>query len=256
MPSVQTGFQPENHIFIMIRDFTEIGSLKDMIFDVNPKNTAVSKYKAGNPHGLRQSEKIYKFARQILEGIRFLKSISFTYQHLHSGNIIIDESGNCRLSEYENFYLGITPKLHVTDTIQVNQDIDLLQFGAVLYEMVTGVETDINNPDPHPPGCPPIISSVLEKVFGTAPVSINDLLQMPLFTKATGVRNYDETDLIAQLTPRVANFIKAADASEKSNKSKSKKKQKVESNESPNSPTSTSNPTNNNIPAAPPLPPN
>jgi len=218
MPVVQLGFQPENNIFVMFRDFTQIGSLKDMIIDVNPKNTAISKYNVGNHHGLRQQEKISKFSRQILEGIRFLKSIGYTYQHLHSGNVIIDDSGNCRLSEIENSYLGLTPKLRVTDPTLAKRDIELLQFGVVLYEMATGTETDINNPDMHPPACPSIITSVLEKVFGSEPISISDLLQMPLFTKATGVRNYDETELIAQLTPLVSNFINNTMASSKSKK--------------------------------------
>jgi len=217
MPVIQLGFQPENNIFVMFRDFSQIGSLKDMIIDVNPKNTATSKYNISNHRGLRQQEKISKFSRQILEGLRFLKSIGYTYQHLHSGNVIIDESGNCRLSEYENFYLGLTPKLNVTDPILAKRDIDLLQFGVVLYEMATGTETDINNPDMHPPACPSIITSVLEKVFGSEPISISDLLQMPLFTKAT-VRNYDETELIAQLGPRVSNFINNTVASSKSKK--------------------------------------
>jgi len=218
MPVVQLGFQPENNIFVMFRDFTQIGSLKDMIIDVNPKNTATSKYNVGNHHGLRQQEKISKFSRQILEGIRFLKSIGYTYQHLHSGNVIIDDSGNCRLSEIENSYLGLTPKLRVTDPTLAKRDIELLQFGVVLYEMATGTETDINNPDMHPPACPSIITSVLEKVFGSEPISIPDLLQMPLFTKATGVRNYDETALIAQLEPLVSNFVNNAMASSKSKK--------------------------------------
>jgi hypothetical protein len=60
--------------------------------------------------GLRM-EKIAKFGRQILEGLKYIQSLALPYYHLHTGNVIIF-NGAARLTDYENAYFGFHNRLH------------------------------------------------------------------------------------------------------------------------------------------------
>lgn len=71
---------------IVIRDFVERGSLRDMICKCKPKGTYLHKY--SNPKAVMQLDfdTIKTFGRQILEALKFLQEKGFPYGELY-GNV-------------------------------------------------------------------------------------------------------------------------------------------------------------------------
>lgn len=129
---------------------------------------------------------IVKFSRQILEGLAALKTIGFRYPQLSTSNIMLDANTNCKLSELEDIILGVKP--HYLDYMRpLNEKLEeeVICFGHVLYEMVTGIPLDskeLHGLDDFP--CPPAIRQILERIFDEnqeTPVTIDSLLNESIF---------------------------------------------------------------------------
>jgi serine/threonine protein kinase len=96
-------------------------------------------------------EEIARFARQILEALRALRSKGIVCDHLSTGNVVIDDQENARIAEIYTPLLAIDRHRHVRElTVPLeaaNVDIDILLFGHVLYEMATGATLTTPAPD-------------------------------------------------------------------------------------------------------------
>ena len=89
---------------------------------------------------------ISKFGREVLEGLIALKSLGLPCPHLHAGNVFLELHGTgqlptCRISEYELALLGAsTGAGQLARPTNTAASEELVCFGHILYEMVTGVE--------------------------------------------------------------------------------------------------------------------
>ncbi|EDV24781.1 uncharacterized protein TRIADDRAFT_56944 [Trichoplax adhaerens] len=136
-----------NTSFIFVKELVEIGSLKDVIYQVDPRSTWGTKY-------CRKGKKIStnmikRYGRQILEAILYLKDNGFTvHNNIHSGNVMV-ERGNCRLLGYQDFLLRRKARNHslISQYAKNKSEIyDVLLFGHMLYEMIFGYELQTGMP--------------------------------------------------------------------------------------------------------------
>ncbi|KAM9859845.1 PX domain-containing protein kinase-like protein isoform 3-T3 [Aulostomus maculatus] len=175
---------------LLIRPFSEKGSLRDHICKVKPRENHLKKY--SNPkksQGLELSH-IKLYGRQILEGLKLLHDSGLFYGHLHASNIMV-EDGVCRLMDVENSMLGVPSVLRPAFTqhrkINTSESIDIFCFGHLLYEMTYG----------RPPDCVPVdqyttvpyttLVSVLQSILSTEACktgmpTVAQLIQTPLFS--------------------------------------------------------------------------
>ncbi|XP_042567632.1 PX domain-containing protein kinase-like protein isoform X2 [Cyprinus carpio] len=175
---------------LVIRVFSEKGTLRDHICKVKPKEPFLKKY--CNPkkiQGLEQQQ-IQTYGRQILEALKFLHDKGFPYGHLHASNVLIEEN-TCKLLDIENSLLGLPSyyRPYVTQFRKINttESIDVYSFGHLLYEMTYGRPPDAVPVDQYPP--PPFSSvvSVLQSILSTEACktgmpTVSQLLQTPLFS--------------------------------------------------------------------------
>uniref|UniRef100_A0A8C1T9V8 PX domain containing serine/threonine kinase n=1 Tax=Cyprinus carpio TaxID=7962 RepID=A0A8C1T9V8_CYPCA len=175
---------------LVIRVFSEKGTLRDHICKVKPKEPFLKKY--CNPkkiQGLEQQQ-IQTYGRQILEALKFLHDKGFPYGHLHASNVLIEEN-MCKLLDIENSLLGLPSyyRPYVTQFRKINttESIDVYSFGHLLYEMTYGRPPDAVPVDQYPP--PPFSSvvSVLQSILSTEACktgmpTVSQLLQTPLFS--------------------------------------------------------------------------
>ena len=110
---------------------------------------------------------VASFGRQILEAMRFLQSVGLPCVHVHAGNVLLDGSGHCRLSEVELALLRAPsageqlarparadepdePRRGVAEAGSATADVrlaggwsiggDVVAFGHLLFELLTGRE--------------------------------------------------------------------------------------------------------------------
>uniref|UniRef100_A0A665VL11 PX domain containing serine/threonine kinase n=1 Tax=Echeneis naucrates TaxID=173247 RepID=A0A665VL11_ECHNA len=155
---------------LLIRPFSEKGSLRDHICKVKPRESYLKKY--GNPknsQGLELSD-IKLYGRQILEGLKLLHDGCIFYGHLHASNVIVD-GGVCRLMDVENGMLGVPSVLRPSFTqlrkINSTVSIDVFCFGHLLYEMTYGRPPDRVPVDQFPPAPYTAVVSVLQSILST-----------------------------------------------------------------------------------------
>uniref|UniRef100_A0A3Q3KRR2 Uncharacterized protein n=1 Tax=Monopterus albus TaxID=43700 RepID=A0A3Q3KRR2_MONAL len=155
---------------LLIRPFSERGSLRDHICKVKPTENYLKKY--CNPkksQGLELSQ-IKLYGRQILEGLKLLHDGGVFYGHLHASNIIVDD-GVCRLVDVENAMLGVPSALRPSFTqfrkINTTQSIDVFCFGHLLYEMTYGRPPDSIPVDQYPTVPYTAVVSVLQSILST-----------------------------------------------------------------------------------------
>jgi len=148
-PLIQLITKPDilfdENLAIVLSFFSPEGSLRDKIFGCEPTNTWDKKYVPSNGTAFNNRD-IAKYGRQILDALRFLHASRIPYTHLHSGNVII-RSGTARLTQLENPFLNVERqnedlfrqyyKLNQRN-IESSIEFDIIAFGIVLYEMMTG----------------------------------------------------------------------------------------------------------------------
>uniref|UniRef100_A0A671Q7C7 PX domain-containing protein kinase-like protein n=1 Tax=Sinocyclocheilus anshuiensis TaxID=1608454 RepID=A0A671Q7C7_9TELE len=172
---------------LVIRVFSEKGTLRDHICKVKPKEPFLKKY--CNPkkiQGLEQQQ-IRTYGRQILEALKFLHDKGFPYGHLHASNVLIEEN-TCKLLDIENSLLGLPSyyRPYVTQFRKINttESIDVYSFGHLLYEMTYGRPPDAVPVDQYPPAPFSSIVSVLQSILSTEACktgmpTVSQLLQTP-----------------------------------------------------------------------------
>uniref|UniRef100_A0A8C8SWR5 PX domain-containing protein kinase-like protein n=1 Tax=Pelusios castaneus TaxID=367368 RepID=A0A8C8SWR5_9SAUR len=175
---------------LVIRPFSEKGTLKDLIYKAKPRDSFLKKY--CNPPKIQglELQQIKTFGRQILEVLRFLHEKGFPYGHLHSSNVMLD-GDICRLLDLENSLLGLPSfyRSYFSQFRKINalEDVDVYCFGHLLYEMTYGRPPDSVPVASFPPAPSASVVSVLESILSCEAIkngmpAVSKLLQTPLFS--------------------------------------------------------------------------
>ncbi|XP_030634527.1 PX domain-containing protein kinase-like protein isoform X4 [Chanos chanos] len=175
---------------LVIRMFSEKGTLRDHICKVKPKEPFLKKY--CNPKKIQglEPQQIRTYGRQILEALKFLHDKGFPYGHLHASNILVEDN-TCKLLDIENSLLGLPsyyrPYLTQFRKINTTESIDVYSFGHLLYEMTYGRPPDSVPVDHYPPAPFTSVVSVLQSILSTEACktgmpTVSQLLQTPLFS--------------------------------------------------------------------------
>ncbi|XP_004547428.1 PX domain-containing protein kinase-like protein isoform X1 [Maylandia zebra] len=175
---------------LLIRPFSEKGSLRDHICKVKPRESYLKKY--CNPKKSQGLElpHIKLYGRQILEGLKLLHDAGIFFGHLHTSNVLVDD-GVCRLMDVENGMLGVPSALRPAFTqfrkINTTESIDVFCFGHLLYEMTYGRPPDSVPIEQYPPAPSTAVGSVLQSILSTEACksgmpTVSALMQTPLFS--------------------------------------------------------------------------
>ncbi|KAK2529416.1 Pxk [Columba guinea] len=175
---------------LVIRPFSEKGTLKDLIYKAKPKDPFLKKY--CNPKKIQglELQQIKTYGRQILEVLKFLHEKGFPYGHLHSANVMLD-GDTCKLLDLENSLLGLPSfyRSYFSQFRKINtlEGVDVHCFGHLLYEMTYGRPPDMIPVDNFPPAPSVFVVSVLESILTCEAMkngmpTVSRLLQMPLFS--------------------------------------------------------------------------
>ncbi|XP_066554321.1 PX domain-containing protein kinase-like protein isoform X2 [Amia ocellicauda] len=175
---------------LVIRVFSEKGTLRDHICKAKPKEPFLKKY--CNPKKIQglELQQIRTYGRQILEVLKFLHEKGFPYGHLHASNVLLD-GDTCKLLDIENSLLGLPCyyRPHITQFRKINttESIDVYSFGHLLYEMTYGRPPDSFPVDHFPPAPSTSVVSVLQSILSTEACkagmpTVAQLLQTPLFS--------------------------------------------------------------------------
>uniref|UniRef100_A0A669C6Y4 PX domain-containing protein kinase-like protein n=1 Tax=Oreochromis niloticus TaxID=8128 RepID=A0A669C6Y4_ORENI len=175
---------------LLIRPFSEKGSLRDHICKVKPRESYLKKY--CNPKKSQGLElpHIKLYGRQILEGLKLLHDAGIFFGHLHTSNVLVDD-GVCRLMDVENGMLGVPSALRPAFTqfrkINTTESIDVFCFGHLLYEMTYGRPPDSVPIEQYPPAPSTAVVSVLQSILSTEACksgmpTVSALMQTPLFS--------------------------------------------------------------------------
>jgi len=201
--SFDVGISKDSTQIFVYRELGPKGSLRDLLHVQKLNLPYREKYGAkGKPFEIG---KIRRYGRQILEGLLFLENIGIPYLHLHTGNIIMNDQGDCMLTDIESGFLGLEPPERYIDYIRnVRQFISrpaapiILLFGYVLYECSMAHQCQVANPldtiiklKRKPPK--PIIH-LLGKIFGDQSIgveapTVKSLLNEPFFRGAEVLRS-------------------------------------------------------------------
>ncbi|KFW96957.1 PX domain-containing protein kinase-like, partial [Phalacrocorax carbo] len=175
---------------LVIRPFSEKGTLKDLIHKAKPKDPYLKKY--CNPKKIQglELQQIKTYGRQILEVLKFLHEKGFPYGHLHSANVMLD-GDTCKLLDLENSLLGLPSfyRSYFSQFRKINtlEGVDVHCFGHLLYEMTYGRPPDTIPVESFPPAPSVFVVSVLESILTCEAMkngmpTVSRLLQMPLFS--------------------------------------------------------------------------
>lgn len=174
---------------LLIRPFSERGSLRDHICKVKPREMYLKKYYNPKKSQGLDLPSIKLYGRTILEALSLLHGSGLFYGHLHCGNVLLEDS-SCRLLDLENAVLGVPSVLRSTFTqfrkINSTESIDVFSFGVLLYEMTYGRPPDSVPVDQFPDVPHSAVGSVLHSLLSTEACksgmpSVSALLQTPLF---------------------------------------------------------------------------
>ncbi|XP_067624042.1 serine-rich adhesin for platelets [Eurosta solidaginis] len=190
-PILDLGFLQLNssNFACLVTPFNSRGSLKDLIYRAQWNEPWARKY-TRKPNGLPVSQ-VQRLGRQILEALLFLKERGFPlHGHLHSGNVIL-QNGAARLSGLENGLLGLSSRVNAVmwsrSTTEI-ENVDIICFGHLLYEMCTGQEMTTPKPSMRVlemeldnfPQILDVLGLIFEPPSGVCP-SVEDLVLCDLF---------------------------------------------------------------------------
>lgn len=154
-------------------------SVKDLIYgNKDCKLSFHKKYEIKNIGKPLDLTLISKIGCQVLLGLHYLHSMNFYHNNIHSGNIYI-RNNKVLIGELENYILNLPSKNRKiyekilfnkkfsSDRFECAQEIiDIIQFGQLLYEMVTGCELKMLQPDPNDYiFIPSPIARILKEIF-------------------------------------------------------------------------------------------
>ncbi|XP_078356019.1 slowpoke-binding protein-like [Oculina patagonica] len=147
LPVMEVDFVFEHNLVMFVHPFRSAGSLKDVIYGSRSQSSWEDKYQVkGKSLSLTQ---IRNYGRQVLEALLYLREKGLpACGHLHSGNIFII-NGTSKLSGFENRLFGWKSRLFPTVkklTKGNEDDIEVIQFGHLLYEMLAGWELTTAEP--------------------------------------------------------------------------------------------------------------
>jgi len=147
LPVMDVDFVFEHNLAMFIHPFRSAGSLKDVIYGSRPQSSWEDKYQVkGKSLSVTQ---IRNYGRQVLEALLYLREKGLpACGHLHSGNIFII-NGNAKLSGFENSLFGWKSRLYPTIKRLLKDkqdDMEVIQFGHLLYEMLAGWELTTSEP--------------------------------------------------------------------------------------------------------------
>ncbi|XP_019123884.1 PX domain-containing protein kinase-like protein isoform X1 [Larimichthys crocea] len=175
---------------LLIRPFSERGSLRDHICKVKPRESYLKKYCNPKKSQGLELQHIKLYGRQILEGLKLLHDSGVFFGHLHASNVMVDD-GVCRLMDIENGMLGVPSALRPAFTqlrkINSTESIDIFCFGHLLYEMTYGRPPDSVPIDQYPTVPYTAVVSVLQSILSTEACksgmpTVSALMQTPLFS--------------------------------------------------------------------------
>jgi len=202
LPTVDIDFLKDGKELVVFRSLCSKGSIKDVLYDCsNPLDAYEKKYRisknasAGSVIGrpLSGLERIAKLGKQVLEALQYLSIHRISFTALHSANVLLDESGNARLTDYENDFIGASTNSperaaftrHVfarTNVSGYHIEPMAFAFGCLLFEMSVGYEIDSKE---FPSDIHPKIKQVLSRIFSepiTEDITLKALLTCPLFS--------------------------------------------------------------------------
>jgi serine/threonine protein kinase len=153
LPTYDAGVSIDGQQVFILRDWCEEGSLRDALFlHHHPPSAGFgAKYLGSDPMtGLTfvrparalKIELVAKYARQIIEGCRYLESQGVPFFHLHTGNVALVK-GNAVLTDYENAFIGYRHRLQKKLRRLPGVDPQLAAFVCLLYEISTGIEPQV-----------------------------------------------------------------------------------------------------------------
>ncbi|XP_013870781.1 PX domain-containing protein kinase-like protein [Austrofundulus limnaeus] len=175
---------------LLIRSFSESGSLRDHLCKVKPRENYLKKYSNPKKSQGLELERIKLYGRQILEGLKLLHDGGVFFGHLHASNVVV-EDGVCRLADVENGVLGVPsvlrPAFSQFRKISSTESIDVFCFGHLLYEMTYGRPPDGVPVDRFPAAPCSSVVSVLQSILSTEACksgmpTVSALIQTPLFS--------------------------------------------------------------------------
>ncbi|XP_050431332.1 PX domain-containing protein kinase-like protein isoform X2 [Adelges cooleyi] len=119
----------------------QVGSLRDLLYQTTPLQPFLKKYWDVSTHIYLPDQTMRSLIKQILYGLKFLHDNHIPYGHLHSGNIIVCDIENIKLTGIENSSLGLSSYYRSflvqlgKKRIQSLNDADIYGFGHILYEL-------------------------------------------------------------------------------------------------------------------------
>ena len=193
-PTIKADWLIDRERGIIFRKFKKKGCLRDIIWKSNPiKQNFQQKYKEkGNA---LTEKRIATWGRHILEGMNYLRLKGFPAGNVHCGNIMV-EKNICKISDYENKILNLVPfqsDIAFNPSLRKRRvDSDVICFGTILFEMVSGYVMDAVDLQEAPNSLinSKSILEILEWIFwpttkedNEKPPLLKELLELKFFSK-------------------------------------------------------------------------
>eukprot|EP00045_Choanoeca_perplexa_P004180 m.36004 g.36004 ORF g.36004 m.36004 type:complete len:482 (-) comp12438_c0_seq1:176-1621(-) len=168
LPITEMDFLQQQSVLLLMEPLSAKGSLRDEIYKTNPIHEYTSKYAGKGGRGL-PVRRIAMIGRQIIEALEFLYARGLKYQHLHTGNIIMD-NGVPKLAGYTNWLFGYQSRIYPVLKKLSGKSADLFDvvcFGHVLLEMTMGQPETELKPDMNrlTASCPSDMVEILAFIF-------------------------------------------------------------------------------------------